>query len=222
MNLIEAMSDITVMPGIDDMPLLCLDDDLFEIPRERSRKTRREKRQARRQYGLIRAKDRKGPTEQPEGILTIDCEGMRGMQEGDDTLSTVRELTGENSGPFCLKSGLLYRKWVPSGGQESVMQLVLPKSCRSKALELPHSIPLAGHLGRKKTLARLAQRFYWPAMHQDVAHWCRSCQNCQKNGHRKPARAPMVPLPVVEEPFSRMAMDISAVCPQGCKVYYDG
>ena len=121
MNLIEAMSDITVMPGIDDMPLLCLDDDLFEIPRERSRKTRREKRQARRQYGLIRAKDRKGPTEQPEGILTIDCEGMRGMQEGDDTLSTVRELTGENSGPFCLKSGLLYRKWVPSGGQESVI-----------------------------------------------------------------------------------------------------
>ena len=74
--------DRVQVPGIDDMPLLCLDVDLFEIPRERSRKTRREKRQARRQYGLIRAKERKGRTEQPEGILTIDCEGMRGYAGG--------------------------------------------------------------------------------------------------------------------------------------------
>ena len=29
--------DRVQLPGIDDMPLLCLDDDLFEIPRERSR-----------------------------------------------------------------------------------------------------------------------------------------------------------------------------------------
>ena len=86
--------------------------------------------------------------------------------------------------------------------------MALPKECCQKALGQARSIPLAGHLGRKKAHARLAQRFYWPSMRQDVAEFCRSCGACQKFSQRKPARVPMIPLPVVDEPFSRVAMDL--------------
>ena len=137
----------------------------------------------------------------------------------DQTLKAAREMADQPQQPFFIENGLLYRKWeprVPHGGEESepVFQLVLLKDCRQRALELAHSIPLAGHLGKKTTWARLAQRFYWPSMHQDVSEFCRCYDVCQKFSNRKPARAPMVPLPVVDEPFSRMAMDIVGPLPQ--------
>jgi cyanate lyase len=43
-----------------------------------------------------------------------------------------------------------------------VDQIVLPLDYREKVLELAHTIPLAGHLGKKKTTDRVVQRFYWP------------------------------------------------------------
>ena len=55
---------------------------------------------------------------------------------------------------------------------------------------------------------RLPQRFYWTSMRRDVAEYCRSCGACQKFSQRKPACVPMVPLPVVDEPSSRVAMDL--------------
>ena len=75
-------------------------------------------------------------------------------------------------------------------------------------------MPLAGHLGKKKTMARISQRFYWPCMHKDVADFCRSCETCQKFQRRKVPRAPIIPLPVIDEPFSRVAMDIVGPLPR--------
>ena len=51
-------------------------------------------------------------------------------------------------------------------------------------------------------------------MHRDVADFCRSCEACQRSRHHKVPRAPMVPLPVVEEPFARIAMDIVGPLPR--------
>ena len=44
------------------------------------------------------------------------------------------------------------------GGRE---QLVLPKECRVKVMELAHSILMAGHLSKHKTTDRVLQWFYW-------------------------------------------------------------
>ena len=53
-------------------------------------------------------------------------------------------------------------------------------------------------------------------MSRDVVEFCRSCEACQKCGHRKPARVPMVPMPVVDVPFSRVAMDLVGPLPRSC------
>ena len=80
-------------------------------------------------------------------------------------------------------------------------------------LQLAHDIPLSSHLG-KKTTQRILQRFYWPTIHHDVAEYCHTCEVCQKVTRHKIRRAPMILLPVVEEPFSRIAMDIVGPLPK--------
>ena len=105
---------------------------------------------------------------------------------------------------FFEKNGLIYRHWIPPGrGTEdmAVDQLVLPQQCRSTVLDLAHRIPLAGHLGRDKTAQRIMQRFYWPTLYSDVAQLVRTCAVCQKTAPGGCVRAPLMPLPVIAEPF---------------------
>ena len=66
----------------------------------------------------------------------------------------------------------------------------------------------------KKTASRIMQRFYWPTLFRDVADFCWSCSQCQKASHRRERRIPMVPLPVIGEPFERIAMDIIGPLPR--------
>ena len=86
--------------------------------------------------------------------------------------------------------------------------------CRLAVLKLAHDIPLAGHLGRRKTTSRILQRFYWPGMFRDVSDYCRSCPECQKSSPRGRSKALLLPLPIVDVPFKRMAMDIVGQLPR--------
>ena len=42
---------------------------------------------------------------------------------------------------------------------------------------------MAGHLGTKRTLARIRSRFYWAHFSDQVKRWVNRCKQCQK---RKP------------------------------------
>ena len=54
----------------------------------------------------------------------------------------------------------------------------------------------------------MLRRFYWPNVFGDVEEFCRTCAVCQKASHKGAGKAPLMPLPVISEPFSRVAMDI--------------
>ena len=96
----------------------------------------------------------------------------------------------------------------------AVQQLVLPVQCREAVLQLAHNVPLARHMGKTKTSRRILQCFYWPSLFRDVANYCRSCPECQKCSTKRVSRAPLIPLPAVEEPFRRIAMDIVGPLPR--------
>ena len=104
--------------------------------------------------------------------------------------------------------GLLYRKWVPEeSGMKLFVQLVLPKSLRSKVLWELHTKLVGGHLGVAKTLAQVRRRFYWPCFKADIQRWCRHCEICQqKKPGRGPCRAKLNQQPV-EAPLERVAID---------------
>ena len=104
--------------------------------------------------------------------------------------------------------GLLYRRRQPDQQDGQVKQLVLPKQCRKVVLRLAHAVPMAGHLGVAMTKNGFLQRYYWPGIFKDVAEYCRSCEVCRKSNPRQPARAEMIPMPLMTQPFQRIAMDI--------------
>ncbi len=76
-------------------------------------------------------------------------------------------------------------------------------------LHLAHTVPWAGHLGQQKTYARISSRFHWPTLYTDVLAHCNTCTTCQKTSAvPQRSRVPLQPLPVISEPFRRIAMDI--------------
>ena len=154
-------------------------------------------------------------------MLDISADDLRALQDADTSLQNARTVAdggptagaGEN---FLRREGLLYRRYTPPGKGEDaqVEQLALPTQCRPAVLRLAHNIPLSGHLWKKKTAARILQRFYWPEVFRDVEDHCRTCPEWQKSSARKPAKAPLIPLPIMEEPFKRIAMDIVGPLPR--------
>ncbi|KAK0144590.1 Retrovirus-related Pol polyprotein from transposon 412 [Merluccius polli] len=141
-------------------------------------------------------------------------------QSKDPTLSSLREaaVTCEEIGTmaegFYFRDAVLMRKWRPperpATDEWSVFeQIVLPQGYREDVLRLAHETPLAGHLGIRKTQAKVMRHCYWPKLHQDVVMFCRSCHSCQVVGkpNQKVPVAPLSPVPVVEEPFSKVVID---------------
>ena len=122
---------------------------------------------------------------------------------------------------YYTKSSVLMRKWSPPGRPTdedwtAVHQVVVPPRYRKEILRLAHGIPMAGHLGVRKTVARILAHYYWPRLRQDVTEYCKSCHTCQVVGkpqHRiKPA--PLIPIPVSQEPFSRVLIDCVGSLPK--------
>ena len=72
---------------------------------------------------------------------------------------------------------------------------------------------MAGHLGKNKTSDRVLQRFYWPGVYRDVEDHIRICKQCQRSAPKGKAKASLIPLPIMEEPFKRIAMDVVGPLP---------
>ena len=114
-----------------------------------------------------------------------------------------------------LKEGILYCKWeVASLRHEQSLKLVIPKVLQEKVLLLLHDSVTAGHLGVKKTLQRVKQRYYWCGSSRDVKAWCRNCPKC--SSRRKPQKKFQAPLQVynVGAPLERLAIDVLGPLPE--------
>jgi hypothetical protein len=65
------------------------------------------------------------------------------------------------------------------------------------------------HLGVKKSMKKLQQRFWWPTYRRDLEYWIRSCEMC---GSRKPHHiqntGELMSIPVVGQPWDMVGVDI--------------
>ena len=198
------------------------DDDFTAAGREKVQLSRSQKRKQRHEYGLVRAKDQPGKQTSSREGLRVTASELQLLQENDETLEAMRKAAEleepEESVKTSLfwKNGTLFRRWKPRGGNDEswIDQIVLPVECRKGVMHIAHTIPMGGHLGKKKTTSRLLQRFYWPTIHRDVADYCKSCDICQRFRRQPIQKAPMGSLPVVSVPFQRVAMDIVGPLPR--------
>jgi hypothetical protein len=107
---------------------------------------------------------------------------------------------------------VLGRWWVEPSGRRN-FQVAVPKTDREEVLYQCHGSPLAGHLGRSRTMRRVQQSYYWPDFRRDVTVWCAKCEPCvRRKSAGPPHRAPMGHVPA-GLPLQRVAMDIMGPLP---------
>ena len=62
-----------------------------------------------------------------------------------------------------------------------------------------HDTLFAAHYAYDKTLASIAENFYWPSMAKDIRSFCSSCDTCQRNKARNRTLVGLLqPLPILE------------------------
>ena len=107
-----------------------------------------------------------------------------------------------------VRNNQLYRKWESDDGATIRHQLILPHSYRKLVLEQLHDARTAGHLGKRRTLLKIQQRFHWYKMRDHISRWIRTCDRCQRR--KRPGKTPRAPLKkyTVGYPMERIAMDI--------------
>ena len=105
-------------------------------------------------------------------------------------------------------NGTLWRK---RSSQSLNLQLLVPKAGRERLFLSYHASLYGGHLGRTRTLARLADRFYWSGMADDVKDWLSQCVACIKRKSPVGRHHPLGNIPTGHR-WDRIAMDILDVC----------
>ena len=105
-------------------------------------------------------------------------------------------------------NGVLYRQWETADGTELRYQILLPEVYREVMFKNLHDAINAAHMGRRRTLAKLQRKYYWPRMSEDVKSWIQACPTCQRRkALHKHARAPLKSTPA-GMPNERVAMDV--------------
>ncbi|KAK7108403.1 uncharacterized protein [Littorina saxatilis] len=165
------------------------------------------------------AREQQGPKTlkmKDSGLGGVTRDELIQLQENDSTLARIRELAAvSNPAPsgkhgqvkFSWKKGVLQREF--SSGEDVYHQIVVPEALRPGILKLSHDVPMAGHLGSRRTRDRVWNSFYWPGMGGDIRRYVQSCDACQRALPKgKIPKAPLGKMPLLDEPFRRIAVDI--------------
>jgi len=94
-------------------------------------------------------------------------------------------------------------------------RIVLPARYRKHVLQSCHDDLGGSHLGRAKTLHKVAQRFFWVGMSRDVRDYVAACPCCSARKSPTKSRVPpLMSLPTVLNPFDRVAVDFVGPLPK--------
>ncbi|KAI2655851.1 Transposon Tf2-8 polyprotein [Labeo rohita] len=87
-------------------------------------------------------------------------------------------------------------------------KIYVPRSQRQNLLGTAHQSPGSGHPGTKQTLSLLQTRYWWPSMRRDTIRYVQSCSVCaMSNSPRMLPTGKLVPLPILERPWSHLGVD---------------
>ncbi len=125
--------------------------------------------------------------------------------ERDESLLAVKEFALRGEKGYKWRGGVLVQTRLVDW-EEFADVVLVPRSYRKRLMEIGHD--RCGHFGSEKVLGIIRRRFSWPGMVKDVQDYCQSCETCKRHSNYGPRRAPMMPRPVLTEPFESVALDI--------------
>ena len=112
-----------------------------------------------------------------------------------------------------MRDDLLCRRWVKDSTSKVIYLPAVPTSLRAEVLKQVHDSVGAGHFGRRKTLLRLQESFYWPQRRKSVVAYCKDCTVCaRRKGPRKRQHGPMQRY-CAGAPMERVGVDILGPLP---------
>ena len=91
-----------------------------------------------------------------------------------------------------LQDNLLCKKFIKKDGTGEYIQFIVPAAMKKEVLHQMHDSVLSGHLGCKKTKAKIIQRFYWYSLRDDIKLHIQKCDVCAAD--KKPTKVPKAPL----------------------------
>ena len=144
--------------------------------------------------------------------LDVTPDTLATMQRQDPGLKTTFDKVGQPRSSqgdlFVIRDGLLFRSLTQKDGS-TLWQLVVPAQLVESVLIAAHDSLFGGHLASNSTFKRVYPFFYWSGYRAQIRDYCRSCDICQRTfpKGRVPA-APLQEVPLIDTPFSRVAVDI--------------
>lgn len=125
----------------------------------------------------------------------------------------------ERLNDLMISDGFVYKRTKHTVGHEFLDTLVwklwIPVDLRHNLIVHAHDPPHASHGGIGKTLFRLRERFFWPAMALDVKEYIHKCDICQTvKSPNRPLKPPLGQTPVAVRPFQRLFMDFLGPYPR--------
>ncbi|QRW18000.1 Retrotransposable element Tf2 protein [Rhizoctonia solani] len=95
-------------------------------------------------------------------------------------------------------------------------RIVVPDmgTLRTDLLGIFHASPLAGHLGRQRTLKLVSRNYYWPGICADTYWHIDSCKTCQRICKPKYAPIPPQPLELPTRPWQHISYDMIVDLPK--------
>lgn len=112
-----------------------------------------------------------------------------------------------------MHEGLLCRRWIKDSTNAVLWLPAVPAGLQAQVLTQVHDGVGAGHFGRRKTLLRLKEAFYWPQRSKAVIAWCRDCSVCaRRKGPVKRQHGPMQRYSA-GTPMERVGIDVLGPMP---------
>lgn len=120
---------------------------------------------------------------------------------------------------FKVERGRLYKHVLHSLNfketpEEDQWKICIPEPLRKGVLQKAHDAPTAGHLGIAKTIARMAEHYYWPGMFREVAKYVKACRNCQQHKATQHRPAGQMHATNVTRPWEQVTVDLVGPLPR--------
>ena len=139
----------------------------------------------------------------PPAVATALLDQIRATSSTDPIYqATLHAVTNGSRDDFIILDDLLYTT--------TGRRLYLPPPLRPTLLQEAHDVPIAGHLGVSKTIARLTRHFYWPRLNHSVRTYLANCTTCQacKFGAPDHPHGLLHPLPIPDQPWESVSLDL--------------
>ena len=123
-------------------------------------------------------------------------------------ISNIIELYGHKA-TIDQPSGLLH-VFTARNKHITSKRLWVPEVLKDMIMTNHHGSTLTGHAGEMGTYERIATKYFWPSMTQDISKFIRHCKKChqQKDAKAKMGKAPLRPWKTPTHRNMRIHMDL--------------